>query len=107
VRARRIFDRALPVRLGWGADFVQIRFNAWLALPLLALLGALRQWDQVKLLLFYTPTSLPPLLIYSRNGYTNPTAFHMMAFALLACWALHAALHVVARARGAKQPEAA
>ena len=89
-RAERIFDRATPVRLGLGARFVDIPFSAWLVLPMLALLLFLRRWEQVKLLIFFSPTSLPAFLIHSGGGFTNPTAFHLAAFALFACWSVNA-----------------
>ncbi len=94
-RFHRIFERANPVRIAYGAQYVEFRFSAWLTLPLLALVFALRSWNQVKLLLWYTPTSLPPFLIHARGGLLNPTAFHMMAFVLVATWALLAALRAL------------
>ena len=99
-RAERIFDRATPVRLGLGARFVDIPFSAWLVLPMLALLLFLRRWEQVKLLIFFSPTSLPAFLIYSGGGFTNPTAFHLAAFALLACWSVHALTALASRRVG-------
>ena len=94
-RAEKIFDRATPVRVGLGARFVDIPFSAWLVLAMLPLLLLTRRWEQLKLLVFYAPTSLPALLVFSGRGFTNPTAFHLVGFALLVCWGVHAATGVV------------
>lgn len=102
-RTQRIFDRATPVRLGLGARFVDIPFSAWLVLAMLPVLLLARRWDQLKLLVFYAPTSLPALLIYSTRGFTNPTAFHLVGFALLACWGVHAATGLVTARAGRRR----
>ena len=99
-RFHAIFEHATPLRIALGAKYAEFPFSAWLALPLFAWVATLRNWDEVKLLLWYTPTSLTPLLIYARKGFLNPTAFHAMAFALLATWAILAALRALPRLRG-------
>jgi len=99
-RFQLIFERANPVRIAYGANYQEFPFSAWMTLPMLALVFALRRWDQVKLLLWYTPTSLPAFLIHARGGFLNPTAFHMMAFVLLATWLLLAVARALPILRG-------
>jgi len=94
-RSQRIFNHTTPVRLAFGSSYLKIPFTAWIALPLLGSLLALRRWEEVKLLLFYTPTSLPAFLMIADRGYLNPSAFHLVAFALVATWAFLATLRVV------------
>lgn len=50
--------------MGIGPHYVDIPFSAWLFLPALMLLFALREWGQVKRLLFFLPTSLTALLLH-------------------------------------------
>ena len=94
-RTNRIFNQATPVRLGLGSRFIDIPFSTWLVLAMLPCLLLVRRWEQLKLLIFYAPTSLPALLIFSFGGFTNPTAFHLVAFALISCWVVHAATGLV------------
>ena len=94
-RTNRIFNPATPVRLGLGSRFIDIPFSTWLVLAMLPCLLLVRRWEQLKLLIFYAPTSLPALLIFSFGGFTNPTAFHLVAFALISCWVVHAATGLV------------
>jgi hypothetical protein len=96
-RTARAFRGATPIRFGVGSRFVDVPFSAWLALPVLAVVLALRRWDQVALLLFYTPTSLPTILVSSHRGFDNIASFHIVAFALVGCWGVRAVQNVLAQ----------
>jgi hypothetical protein len=85
-RVQRAFRGATPIRLGVKRHFVDIPFSAWLALPMLGLVLIARKWEQVALLLFYTPTSLPTVLIAAHWGFSIIAAFHIVAFAVVCCW---------------------
>ncbi len=75
-------------------------------LAVLLVLLLTRRWEQLKLLVFYAPTSLPAFLVHSGGGFTHPTAFHLVGFALLVCWGVHAATGVVtARVRRRRRAE--
>ena len=100
VIARRVvavFQETTPVRLGTGRPRFDVPFSAWLLFPVLGWLVYLRRWDQVKLLGFYLPTSLSCILVYA--GFTMPfnSAFHLVLFAVLVCWAANAASALQAR----------
>lgn len=90
-RAHRILTVTTPVRLGVGSHFVDVPFTGWLFLPALAALAWVRRWDQLQLLLFFLPTSLVSLLVYSKRGFTYNSAFHLALFALILCWLANAA----------------
>ena len=96
-RTVRAFQGATPIRFGVGSYFVDVPFSAWLALPVLGLVLALRQWTQVALLLFYTPTSLPTILVTSHRGFNNIASFHIVAFALIGCWGVWAVQNLLGR----------
>jgi hypothetical protein len=85
-RVVQIFGHTTPIRLGFGAAYIDLPFSGWLFLPALALVLAARRWDQAKLLAFYLPLSLPAFLIFSLGGLTNPSAFHIVTFGLMTCW---------------------
>ena len=50
------------------------------------LLFAVREWAQVKLLLFFLPTSLTALLVHSGLSFSYNSALHLVRFAMLTCW---------------------
>ena len=54
-----------------------------------------RRWPELKLLLFYTPTSLPAFLMIAMLGYLHPSAYHLMAFALVATFLIHAGIRAI------------
>lgn len=85
-RIVRIFSDTTPVRFGLGPNHVEFPFSAWLFFPVLAWLLVRRDWSQVKLLLFFVPTSLTALLIHSGRGFNYNTGFHLVLFAMLSCW---------------------
>ena len=84
-----------PVRIGHGLHTVDIPFSGWWALPVFAAVLLARQRDQLLLLIFFVPTSLTALLVFSGRGITNATAFNHVAFALLLCWLIHLATAIV------------
>jgi len=100
-RIVRAFTQITPARLGLGSRYVDVPFSAWLFIPAFLGLVALRQWDQLKLLGFYLPTSLPSVLVYSGHGMTYGSAFHLVLFAVVVCWTVHG---VVDAARSAGRP---
>ena len=90
-RTKRAFRGATPIRFAFGDVTLDVPFSAWLALPILGIALAARRWREAALLLFYTPTSLPTILISSRPGFDNIAAFHIAAFAVVCCWGVRAA----------------
>jgi hypothetical protein len=98
-RAVRAFQGATPIRFGVGRHFVDVPFSAWLALPMLGIVLALRLWDQAALLLFYTPTSLTTVLVSSHRGFDSIASFHIVAFALLGCWGIWAVQSLLEKRR--------
>lgn len=88
-RTIRVFTVTTPVRLGFGAQHVDIPFSAWLFLPALLGLVTLRLWDQALLLAFYLPTSLTAILVYSGGGVALHSAFHLVLFALVVSWTVN------------------
>ena len=101
-RTVRVFSGATPVRLGIGPHHVDIPFSAWLFLPTLVLLLALREWPQVKLLLFFLPTSLTALLVHSGRGFSYNSAFHLVLFAMISCWVVFGVAARLASSRSAE-----
>jgi uncharacterized membrane protein len=89
-RVEAVFQETTPVRLGTGRLRFDVPFSAWLLFPVLAWLVYLRRWDQVKLLGFYLPTSLSCILVYAGFTMTFNSAFHLVLFAVLVCWAVNA-----------------
>ncbi len=102
-RAQRILDRTPPVRVNWGSDFIGVPFSGWLILPVLLMTLVTRRWDQTKLLLFYTPTSLAAFAIYSRGGMTNPSTFHLATLAVLICWMVNGGSALVEERAGKRR----
>jgi hypothetical protein len=98
-RIQRAFRGATPIRFGVGSHFADVPFSAWLALPMLGLVLIARKWDQAALLLFYTPTSLPTVLIASHLGFGAIAAFHIVAFAVACCWGVWMLQGVFSRRR--------
>lgn len=78
-RVERILDRTVPVGVATAEKsyYVSGALLGWLCVPLLLVLLATRRWAEAKLLLFSTPLSIPPLLIYSDGGMTCYSSFHL------------------------------
>lgn len=78
-RVDRIFERTTAV--GFATPERHFYLNGGLlgyaCLPLLLLLLVNRRWTEVKLLLFSTPLSIAPLLIYSDGGMTYYSCFQL------------------------------
>lgn len=89
-RTRRLLSEAPPVRLGLGSRTLDLPFSAWLWPPACLVLALLRRWDQLLLLGFLLPASLPALLVYSGAGLAFGSAFHHVLFAMAACWIANA-----------------
>ena len=89
-RLDRLFSLATPIRLGIGARYVDVPFSAWLFLPAILWLAYLRRWDQLKLLAFYLPASLSTVAVFSGKSMPYNSAFHLVLFAVVVCWAAQA-----------------
>ncbi len=85
-RVGKILTDTTPMQLAYGARREQYT-SKWLgplSLALLVGLIARRRWLPAKLLLFSTPLSLNPFLIYSGGGLTHYSCFHLFAAVLFA-----------------------
>jgi len=89
-RTWRIFHDAVPVALAAGPLELDDPYLIYLAPVALGFLIWRRRWLGVKLSLFSLPLSFTPLLIYSKQGMTYYSIFHVIMTAVMVQWACEA-----------------
>ncbi len=84
-RIERILERTTPVGLATAEKHYYLSGGlvGLACVPLLLLLLVTRRWTEVKLLLFSTPLSITPFLIYSDGGMTCYSCFHVFGLFIL------------------------
>jgi hypothetical protein len=83
-RAWRLLSETTPARLTLGSRFVTLPWTGLLVPPLLALLALTRSWTLLKLACFPLSTSIPAFVVYSGNGMSFYSWYHLMAAAIVA-----------------------
>lgn len=84
-RTARIFMEAPPLRFGVVNHFITIPFASFLALPVVLLLLLRGGRRKILIIAFTVPASFPALLVFSGEGQTLYSLFHLAAFALIPC----------------------
>ncbi len=85
-RTWRILAETAPVRLSFGAHWVNIPLAGWLLLPTLLVLMVSRHWRYIKLITFCMSLSALPLLMYSGGGRTYYSIYPQIIAAIYAVW---------------------
>jgi hypothetical protein len=82
-RVLRIITDTTPVRVAVGSWWLTLPIGGFLIVPLLALLIIARAWMLLKLVGFMVPLSFPALLVYSDQGMTYYSSYHLMTAAIV------------------------
>lgn len=98
-RAWRLLSETTPARLAVGGGSLALPVSGLLLLPLLGFLAATRNAVLLKLALFPLATSLPALLVYSGDGMSFYSWYHLVAAAIVGSVALAAGLAWTRRLR--------
>jgi hypothetical protein len=87
------------VRLAVGSWRVDLPWNAWATLPVIAALAWVRSWRLVKLALFPMATWAPAILVFSGTvpGQTLTGWFHLLGAAIVLAGLADAAVLIVRR----------